>query len=347
MDEELKMDEMAGTAMDLEAKDDAYKRTAKRGMKKAGAFFFLLLLLEIPYAYLVYFVQDQFSPEKETLISILMTQGYLLLGAFLYLKLTKQHFVADLQVRKYKISTFFLSLVLLITAAPMASLLNVASQLFADNTTGVAIFSVTEQVPAWLGVLIIGCLPGFVEETIYRGIMYSAYRKYSVLTGVLVSAVSFGMMHLNFNQMLYAIYLGVIFAFVVEATGSLVSTMIMHMLFNAVNTAYVYLLPSLYAWLGKYYEEYANINIEELMSQSMTKEQLLPMMLMLTPLAIGGVVLSVLLIQAMAKINGRTLSLSHLLGDSQKKKGMKPVNVWLLLGWVFCLVVCVLQIIRK
>ena len=178
---------------------------AKRSMKKAGVFFLLLMVFEIPASILIYLVQGMFPEEYSTLVSILMTQVYLLFGAIFYMLITKTKPREDLQVKKYRISTFFLTLVALITAAPMASWLNVVSQLFAKNTTSGAIYDITQNVPMWLGVLIIGCLPGFVEETLYRGIVYSAFKKRSVLTGIVVCALSFGLMHMNFKQVMYAI----------------------------------------------------------------------------------------------------------------------------------------------
>ena len=217
-------------------KDDRKVETA---MKQAGLFFFILLLIELPVSFAIGIVQDQFDAQYATLISVLMTQGYLLLAALLYIKVTHKKFGTDLQVKRYKISSFFLSLLLLMVASPMASWLNVLSQLFAKNETSGAIYDITQNVPMWLAVLIIGCLPGFVEETIYRGILFSAFRKRSVLTGVIISGLSFGLMHMNFNQILYAIYLGIVFALLVEATGSSVSTMILHVQFNALNTSHL------------------------------------------------------------------------------------------------------------
>ena len=312
--------------------------TAKGAMKKAGAFFFLLMIFELPMSLLVYKVQKLFPADYSALVSILMTQGYLLAGAILYMIITKTGFREGLQVKKYRISTFFLSLVVLIAAAPMASLLNVLSQFFAKNLTSGVIFDVTQNVPVWLGILIIGCIPGFVEETLYRGIIFTAFRKRSVLTGIVISALCFGLMHLNFNQMLYAVYLGVIFALIVEATGSLVSTMILHMLFNAVNTAYVYLLPMYYEWLGKYSPEYASVDIESLFNTVPTNSQLMMTVALLVPFAIGGLVLTILLLKAIAKLNGRTLTMASI---REKKEETKPVNVCLILGWIFCLIICI------
>lgn len=323
--------------MQLEEKDlgDVTRKvSAKSAMKKAGAFFFLLMVLELPMSILVYMVQRSVPEEYGTLVSILMTQAYLLAGAVLYMVITKTRFREDLQVRKYRLSTFFLSLVVLITASPMASLLNVVSQFFAKNSTSGAIFDITKNVPMWLGILIIGCLPGFVEETLYRGVIFTAFRKRSVLTGIVISALCFGLMHLNFNQMLYAVYLGVIFALIVEATGSLVSTMILHMLFNAVNTAYVYILPVLFKWMEKYSAEYATMDIEALFDTAPTNSQLMMTTVFLIPFAVGGLVLTVLLLKTIAKMNGRMLTMESIRGRKEEMEGTKPVNVFLILGWI-------------
>lgn len=319
----------------------------RRGEKRAGVFFFLLMLLEIPLSVLIIILQAR-APEKyATLISILLTQGYLLLAAVVYILFNRLKWGEDLSVRRYKPSTFFLSLVLLICASPMATWLNLFSQFFVSNSTSRAIFTVTESIPVWMGILVIGCLPGFVEETIYRGIFFSAFRKRSVLTGIIVSSLCFGLMHLNFNQMLYAIYLGVIFSLLVEATGSLVSTMILHMLFNAVNTLYVYLLPVLYRLASITSPEYANMEMEELFNQTQTIADILPAFIAVTPFAFGGLVLVWLLLKAIAGINGRPFTWNDIVGDRQQRKAVKPVTVCLILGWLFCLVTATLNALAE
>ena len=321
-------------------KDDGKVETA---MKGAGLFFFVLLLIELPVSLAISIVQDQFDAQYATLISVLMTQGYLLLAALLYIKVTHKKFGADLQVKRYKISSFFLSLLMLIVASPMASWLNVLSQLFAKNETSGAIYDITQNVPMWLAVLIIGCLPGFVEETIYRGILFSAFRKRSVLTGVIISGLSFGLMHMNFNQILYAIYLGIVFALLVEATGSLVSTMILHMLFNALNTSYLYLLPKLYEILGSVSSQYANFDIEAELAKTPERGTLYTMLEALAPMAAIGVVLMILILKAIAKINGRDLSWKY--PCSKREENGKPINMWIILGWIFCLVFAFLNLL--
>ena len=321
------------------------RNDSRKDMKLAGLFFFLIMIFEVPMAMLIYRVQDLFPAEKETLISVLMTQGYLLVAALIYIFIRKKSFSQDLCVRRYKLSSFFLSVLVLICASPMANCLNIASQFFTSNRTNQAVFEITENVPAWLAIIIVGCLPGFVEETIYRGIMFSAYRKYSILAGVIISALSFGLMHLNFNQMLYAIYLGIIFAFLVEATGSLTSTMILHMLFNAVNAGYLYLLPLLLSKLKELGIEEGNLSIEELLAKTPTNQELMNSLKFFLPLAAGGLFLTVVLIKQIANINGRTLTWEVICAKREGAIGStKPINVWIILAWILCIVFSIMNI---
>ncbi len=310
-------------------------------MKMAGLFFFLVMFMEIPLSFLVVLLQDVIPIEYSTIVSILMTQGYLLVCGMLYLFFARKSVGKDLMWNKYKVSSFFLSLVLLVCATPMATWLNLFSQFVAKNEISNAIYEVTKVIPMWLGIVVIGCLPGFIEELLYRGIVYHAFRKRSILTGVIVSALVFGLMHMNFNQIMYAVYLGIIFALVVEATGSLASSMILHMLFNAWNTAYVYILPKLYEFLGQYSAEYADVSMDELMNTTVSKQAILSSLLMMTPTAFIGLILTILLLRQIAKINGREFTWSYILGNREEVSQTSPINVPLILGCTFCIVIAI------
>lgn len=324
------------------AEKEKCRKETKSAMSHAGIFFFLVMFLEIPLSFVVLIMGNILPVEYNVLMSVLVTQGYFLVcGALYFLIKRKTVSFSSLGFRKYKMSSFLLSLVVLLCASPMATWLNFLSQLFATNEISNAIYEITQVLPAWLAIVVIGCLPGFVEELFYRGVMYSAFRKRSVLTGVLVSALTFGLMHMNFNQIMYAVYLGILFAFIVEATGSLFSSMILHMLFNAVNTAYLYILPKLIEFLSKYSTEYADMNMEEMMNQTPTKQEVLSSLVMVTPVAFAGLFLVVLLLKQIAKINGREFSVTYICGSMEEMKQTKPWNVPLVLGCLFCIVMAV------
>lgn len=322
--------------------ENGTKETDK-ALRGAGIFFMIMMLLEIPLSLVVSMLQMALPSRYQVLISVLCTQGYLLLGGFLYIRIAGLLLERDLRFCSYRLSTFFLSLVALMTAMPMAQWLNLFSQLFTENQASEAITQVTQNVPFWLGIAVIGCLPGLVEETLFRGIMLQAFRKRSIWTGILISAISFGLIHMNFNQIFYAVYLGIVFALMVEATGSIVSTMILHMLFNAANTAVLYLLPQYYEWMGQYSEEMVGTETASLVENTLDPSQMLLVILVMTPLALGGIVLTVLLLKAIARLNGREFTWSVFC--KRTDPDVKPVNLPLLLGWGVCLVFSVLNLL--
>ena len=63
------------------------------------------------------------------------------------------------------------------------------------------------------------------------------------MTGAaLMSGLLFGCFHLNINQALYAFVMGIVFAYMVEATGSLWSSVIAHFAVNTYSIGIVQLL---------------------------------------------------------------------------------------------------------
>jgi membrane protease YdiL (CAAX protease family) len=86
----------------------------------------------------------------------------------------------------------------------------------------------------YLRLFIIGVLPGVLEEVLFRGVIYSGYRRrYGFWWAALLSAILFGAVHLNPWQFLSAAVLGVFFAFLVEETESLLLPMLMHFIYNS------------------------------------------------------------------------------------------------------------------
>ena len=143
--------------------------------------------------------------------------------------------------QKIKVSSFFMVLLFTFLIMPMSTALNAISMLFVDNTVN-AISGDVLQMPFPVMLFMIGIFGPFCEEFVFRGIIFRGYKKSgSVFWAVFWSALLFGLMHLNFNQAAYAIALGIMFALLVEATGSLWSSMIAHMVFNSWQVCIMYL----------------------------------------------------------------------------------------------------------
>ncbi len=71
------------------------------------------------------------------------------------------------------------------------------------------------------------------EEFVFRGAVQTALEPYGNGMAILVSGISFGVFHGNFNQAFYATVLGIALAYIRYATKSLVPGMIIHALVNS------------------------------------------------------------------------------------------------------------------
>lgn len=87
-----------------------------------------------------------------------------------------------------------------------------------------------------LNILLLGIIPAFVEELIFRGVIFSGLKRSVGKVGaIFLSALVFALMHQNISSFLYPFIMGVAFSLVFEYTGNLFYTMLFH-LFNNITT---------------------------------------------------------------------------------------------------------------
>ena len=124
---------------------------------------------------------------------------------------------------------------------PLVYFINAISMLFTENAMAGTMVEMMDM-PYLLNLFMVAVSPAVVEELLCRGVLHHNYRTKNVLFGVILNSVIFGLLHLNINQMLYAMALGIIFSLVVEATGSIYSSMIMHFIMNSISVTLVELM---------------------------------------------------------------------------------------------------------
>ena len=82
----------------------------------------------------------------------------------------------------------------------------------------------------WLGILCISVLGPVLEELLFRGaITKELLRRYSPAKAILFSGLIFGIYHGNIVQGIYASILGTAFAWILEMSGNIYSSMLLHM----------------------------------------------------------------------------------------------------------------------
>lgn len=143
-------------------------------------------------------------------------------------------------LKKIKISSALLSVLYVVTLFPLVTFVNSISMLFVDN----AVASISDQLvelPMEVMLVSIGLFGPFVEEIVFRGVLFQSYKRSGrIIASMVLSAVLFGMMHLNFNQFAYGAVMGFMFCLIVEATGSVLSSFIAHAVFNSFEVITMY-----------------------------------------------------------------------------------------------------------
>ena len=164
--------------------------------------------------------------------SYLLSQAIVLLPALIYVAIHKINIIACMPYRRLRISDGLLSLLFGYALVPTMLFVSNLTSLFSTNYVQ---DSVQELIayPFVVQLLIIAVLPACVEEFVFRGLIYHSYRKNGILGAAVLSGLVFGLMHLNINQLSYALLMGIVFALLVEATGSMYSSMLAHFAANS------------------------------------------------------------------------------------------------------------------
>lgn len=82
-------------------------------------------------------------------------------------------------------------------------------------------------------------IPAVLEELLFRYIPIKLLSPYSRRGAILVSALLFSLVHLNLFQIPYALLAGVVFGFLTVASGSILPSMLLHLINNAVSVVWM------------------------------------------------------------------------------------------------------------
>lgn len=247
--------------------------------------------------------------------SYLLSQAIVLLPALIYVAIHKINIIACMPYRRLRISDGLLSLLFGYALVPTMLFVSNLTSLFSTNYVQ---DSVQELIayPFVVQLLIIAVLPACVEEFVFRGLIYHSYRKNGILGAAVLSGLVFGLMHLNINQLSYALLMGIVFALLVEATGSMYSSMLAHFAANSYSIIMMQLV-SMTSGGSELLEQSA-----QAAESSMNSVQvIIAQVVMLGLVAAGFLGIAYLLFKKIAVRNGRWEYLKE-----QLHKGFKPQN---------------------
>lgn len=240
-------------------------------------------------------------------VSLLLSQALIFVPCFVYCKLKKIKIREFIPYRKINFVTMILVVICTYLMYPLIIVLNAISMLF--STSGTAnVMELMQGQNFILSMVFMALMPACVEEFMFRGVLFQTYRRSKMLPAILLSAFMFGCMHMNLNQFMYAFALGVYLAFLVEATGSIFSSMLAHFTLNFTSVVLSFLLPYLYEMAGVP-QDTANSGVKlGGLASSMGSSELLVFLMGIiiwAMVAVGTTAAAVGLFMAISKINGR------------------------------------------
>lgn len=97
------------------------------------------------------------------------------------------------------------------------------------------------EQPFLVAMLLGALLPAIFEELAFRGYLFGHLRPLGLRTGIILTGLLFGAMHLSVVRLIPLSLLGMIFASAVQRTRSLMASMLMHFLNNGIVIALTYL----------------------------------------------------------------------------------------------------------
>ncbi len=177
----------------------------------------------------------------ESIGSIVLSQCLILFCGLIGACLCRYDFKRDLRIRPVDGHDLLMVLFVMICCYPITALLNLISMQFVPNVVQ-AISGDLYAYGLGISLLLTAVFPAIGEELLIRGVVYRSYRKISPVAAMLVSALIFGLLHLNFNQMPYAIFLGIVMVVINEGADSMVMSMVLHFLFNGSSTLMNYMM---------------------------------------------------------------------------------------------------------
>ena len=289
-------------------------------------------------------------------MALLFSQLTILLPFLIWCILAKKNLFQEIRFKKTKPISIFFAFLIAIFSYPVVIFLNLVSMLFVEN-------AVAEVMPSVLSMGLIpslffmAVLPAFVEETIFRGMLYNTYSKYRPVAGVILSAVLFGLMHMNFNQMPYAIYLGIIMAIMMEVCDSIIVPMVVHFTMNASSTILSFLSSELLQASGEaaassdlksaFMESYTmtieqmGIEFSQAQMDAMFPMFMAAMIVGFGIVAIGALAVVVILMNAVANINNRPLKQVF---KKKTEEKLRFMDIWLILFVIYTLYECVVSL---
>lgn len=298
--------------------------------KKVNWLFLTTLLVEAAVMAFMYLCSDISLGIIE---SLLLSQLIVLVPAVLFLFGTRTDPGRLIAHNRPKFTTTLLVVVFTFLCMPAIIAVNAFSMLFVDNEVA-GLQSYMLSVPWWQILLMVGIIGPVSEEFVFRGVIYHGYKTSQRFVGsMLLSALLFGLTHLNFNQMSYAVLVGIVSVLLLEGSGSIFYSMLFHICINTTNVVQMLVQKAQGTIMS---QEESMAYIEQTM-QMPYKQALAVSVSVYAVIAAGAAALAGCLLYLIVKKENRVQHMQQLLHGNTGEKRTKLISVPLVISVVLCL----------
>ena len=298
--------------------------------KKVNWLFLTTLLVEAAVMAFMYLCSDISLGIIE---SLLLSQLIVLVPAVLFLLGTRTDPGRLIAHNRPKFTTTLLVVVFTFLCMPAIIAVNAFSMLFVDNEVA-GLQSYMLSVPWWQILLMVGVIGPVSEEFVFRGVIYHGYKTSHRFVGsMLLSALLFGLTHLNFNQMSYAVLVGVVSVLLLEGSGSIFYSMLFHICINTTNVVQMLVQKAQGSIMS---QEESMAYIEQTMHMPY-KQALAVSVSVYAVIAAGAAALAGCLFYLIVKKENRVQHMQQLLHGNTGEKKTKLISVPLIISVVLCL----------
>lgn len=298
-------------------------------VRQTNIFFMVLLASYVGGSLGISFLSNYIAIPKYVLLG--SSQFLLFIPSVIYFVLSKDLSLSMIRQKRLSIDNILLVILLAYLSMPLITMLNILSMQLSENRVNTMMLEMMEN-PYWVNLLFVAVLPAFFEEFIFRGIIFHSYRKAGILKGAIYSGILFGLVHLNLNQFSYAFAMGIIFALLIEATGSIFAPIIFHFIINGhsitlATLAIRLMSPEELALAGE---------IPETQMLGLSSESMWILILMGIILVFTITFLAVLVYIWIAKRSGRLYHVKSIFQKTEEKKE-RIMDIPLLIGIIACI----------
>ncbi len=302
-----------------------------KNVTKTNILFTFMVAFYLFFVFILRLIPPQYISMNFRLI---LPEMLMLIPAFLYVTLLKPDSLKGLSFGKISFSNIIRIIVMTLGLIPFISIVNSISTIFVDNKV-TKVVNILNVNPLWLNLILLALVPAVCEEYIFRGLIFNGYKKRNPFGAILMSSLLFGLLHMNVNQFIYAVIMGFVFCMLVHATGTIISSIIAHFIFNGFNVTVSYFADDIISRSGQNVEDITISTMDYVISYSM-----------LLALAAIGIAVSYRLFKSICNTNRGFINVKRIFLKENRKSYQEDqghfLDVYICVGIFLCVLFMVL-----